>query len=208
VNIDHTDPRTSVKDRRAVLIQAKLLKSGVISPGGKEWIQHELLAWRPGFDFVDPGYAAKTRDFNARPLVGNPANTAEYGGIDLKSAPVTWNQWLTSQTKPCFTSQADFGPFLSAMAVGRPQYGREAINGGSDDWSFTVDELLKVTSANPIVRQTPKVLRGSSAVAGFIVDTAPHLGGAGMGVPPEEGAGPDWAEGPMSTIRLAFSPQG
>ena len=174
VVIDHTDPSTSVKDRRAVLIQAKLLHSGSIKPARKEWIQHELLAWRPGFDFVDSCYTKKTRDLDASPVVGNPANTAEYGGIDLRVTPPVWNQWLTSQVAPCFTSQADLGPFLAGMLVGRLQYGREAIDGGVDDWSLTVDELLRVTGANPIVQRASKVLRGTSHVVGFIIDTAPH----------------------------------
>ena len=59
VVIDHTDPSAQVKDRRAVLIQAKLLHAGAIKPSGKEWIQHELLAWRPGFDFMDSGIYEK-----------------------------------------------------------------------------------------------------------------------------------------------------
>ncbi|WP_210241447.1 hypothetical protein, partial [Mesorhizobium sp. B1-1-7] len=65
VVMDHQDPASGNWDRRAVLIQAKLLKFGTIRPSGREWIQHELLAWLPQFDFVDPGYARMPRDFNA-----------------------------------------------------------------------------------------------------------------------------------------------
>jgi hypothetical protein len=205
VVIDHTDPSTRAKDRRAVLIQAKMLHAGTIKPSGKEWIQHELLAWRPGFDFIDPGYTKKTRDLDATPAVGGPVNTAEYGGIDLNAMPAVWNQWLTSQTKPCFTNQAAFGPFLARMAVGMPNYGREAIDGGTDDWSFTVDELLKVTGANPMVGQAAKVTRGTSHVVGFVIDTAQNLTHGGSGLPPGDTEGAEWPAGPISTVHLRIS---
>ncbi|TPN49123.1 hypothetical protein [Mesorhizobium sp. B1-1-7] len=131
------------------------------------------------------------------------SNTADYGGIDLASTPAIWGQWLVSQTNPCFIAKADLGIFLAGMAVGGTQYGRQAISGGSDDWSFTVDELLRVTGANPIVKRAPRILRGNQAIAGFIADTTPSLDGDGGRI--VDGEGLDWPEGPLSTVHFTFS---
>lgn len=206
VVMDHADRHTGIVDRRAVLIQAKLLKSGAIKPSGKEWIQHELLAWLPPFNFVDASYAPNARDLNSAGAVGSVSNTADYGGIDLVTKPAIWGQWLTSQSSPCFVAKADLGVFLAGMAVGGLQYGREAIVGGKDDWSSTVDELLNVTGAIPIVKRTPSVLRGNQAIAGFIVDTASHFfgDGDGGGVVGED---VEWPDGPLSTVHVIFNGQ-
>lgn len=205
VVMDHKDQETGITDRRAVLIQAKLVKSGTIKPSGKEWIQHELLAWLPPFTFIDPPYATNIRDLNSAGAVGSVSNTADYGGIDLTTTPAIWGQWLTSQSSPCFVAKADLGVFLAGMAVGGLQYGREAIVGGKDDWSSTVDELLKVTGAKPIVKRTPHILRRNQVVAGFIVDTASQFFGDGGGGAAAEDLA--WPDGPISTVHFVFSGQ-
>ena len=119
---------------------------------------------------------------------------------------------MVSQTRPCFLAKADLGIFLAGMAVGGTQYGREAIVGGADDWSFTVDELLRVTGGKPILKRTPHVFRGNQATAGFIVDTTVGLdttaGFDGVGGPlSPEGEGLEWPEGPMSTVHFTFRGQ-
>lgn len=38
---DHVDPFQKIDERRAVLVQTKLLKGGMLAPSGTEWIQHE-----------------------------------------------------------------------------------------------------------------------------------------------------------------------
>lgn len=57
------------------------------------------------------------------------------------------------------------------MATGDLAYSREAVRSGSDDWSFTVDELLRVTAKRPITRQSG-VARGNANVVGIIADTS------------------------------------
>lgn len=201
--IDYVDPHTRLRDRRAVLVQAKILKNSKLRPSGSEWIQHELLAWLPSFTFVDPGYDPRARNLMGA-MVGHPALTAEYGGIELKSAG--WWHWLPVTTPNRFEDMIDLASFLAWMAVGKNQCARVAVPGGTDDWSFTVDELLNVTSTKPIVKSKPAILRGNDNVVGFMIDTAPHLagvGGGGGGDAPE-GVIPEWPEGPISTVRMTL----
>jgi hypothetical protein len=59
------------KDRRAVLIQSKLLKGDRIKLRGKEWVQFELLSQWPNFTFVTPGYAPNSRDLRDESVCDN-----------------------------------------------------------------------------------------------------------------------------------------
>jgi hypothetical protein len=203
--IDHIDPSQGIDDRRAVLIQAKLITAGAIRPSGSEWVQHELLGWLPTFTFVDASYDKRRRDFACSPLVGSPIHSAEYGGIDLKAQPPVWRHELTQKTAPWFHSQIAFGNYLAEMATGRHGCSREAIRGGLDDWSFTIDELLNVTGARPITQKNSVVVRSNDNVVGFVSDTSP-LSGSGEGgrIDFTEGAERDWPEGPMSTVHVTI----
>lgn len=49
------------------------------------------------------------------------------------------------------------------------------MRGGSDDWSFTVDELLRVTASRPITTRTG-VARGNANVTSVIADTSSLAG--------------------------------
>lgn len=202
--IDHVDRFKEIDDRRAVLVQAKMLKSGAVKPSGKEWVQHELLAWLPTFTFVDPGYDPRSRNLNGTPLIGSPAHTAEYGGIDLKSSLPEWRHELTQTSSPWFNSPVSLAAYLAGMATGDLSCSREAVRGGSDDWSFTVDELLRVTAARPITKKSG-VARGNHNVVGFIADTS-QLAGAGDGRGDDlvEGDIPEWPEGSISTIHVTL----
>ena len=203
--IDHIDPFHNIDDRRAVLVQAKMLKSGVVKPSGAEWVQHELLAWLPAFTFVDSGYDPRNRDFNGTPLVGSPVLSAEYGGIDLKTSPPVWRHELTQTTTPWFNSPIPLADFLADMTTGGSYCGRDAVRGGSDDWSFTVDELLRVTASRPITKKKSSVLRGNDNVVGFLEDTSPLSGSGGGGWDDYvEGDVAEWPEGPISTIHASF----
>jgi hypothetical protein len=203
--IDHVVPFQKINDRCAVLVQAKMLKAGSLAPTGTEWIQHELLCWLPAFSFVDLGYDPRMRNLNGIPLVGSPLHTAEYGGIDLRSSPPAWRQWLTEKTAPWFKLDIPLAQYLAGMAVGDARCSRKAIRGGADDWSFTVDELLRVTAALPISRASG-ILRGNDNVIGFIADTSSLPGrGAGGGDEDIEGDVPEWPEGPISTVHMTVS---
>lgn len=205
VVIDHLDPARSIDDRRAVLIQAKMLKKGSLAPSGTEWIQHELLCWLPAFTFVDTGYDPRSRSLNGTPLVGSPDHSAEYGGIDLSASPPVWRNWLTDTAAPWFKADISLAHYLAGMAVGDAHCSREAVRGGGDDWSFTVDELLRVTALRPITRKSG-VLRGNDNVVGFIVDTSSLPGpGDGGGDYSIEGDAADWPEGSISTVHITVA---
>mgnify|MGYP001452190396 CR=1 FL=1 len=201
--IDHVDPIRKIDDRRAVLVQAKLLKGGRVKPSGKEWIQHELLGWLPKFTFVDTSYDQRTRDFKGKPLVGSPAHTAEYGGIDLNVSSPVWQQEMVQKTPPWFGLPIPLSGFLAFMATGNMNCSRHAIHGGRDDWSFTVDELLRITATRPITKKKSIQLRGNHNVVGFLADTS-QLFGSGGGGDYIEGDVPEWPEGPISTVHMTF----
>ena len=213
--VDYRDPATRVLDRRAVLVQAKMLKGGAIRPSGKEWLQHELLAWLPTFQFVEAAYDRRPRDLGGLPFVGDPAFTSEYGSLDLTAAAPEWRHWLPQTTIPCFTSDIDLGTFLANMVTGDGTCSREAVEGGNDDWSYTVDELLKVTAAKPIVKAVPTVLRGNSNVVGFFIDTTRPADRARFAQGTTAAGGDDddgfegfieeWPDGPISTVQMTIS---
>lgn len=202
--IDHLDLQKRIDDRRAVLVQAKILKGGKIAPSGQEWVQHELLGWLPDFSFVDRRYDPRSRDLNGTPLVGMPHLTAEYGGIDLKSSPPIWQHWLTATAAPWFQADLHLASFLALMATGDASCGRQAVRGGLDDWSFTVDELLGVTAAIPITL-TSGDLRGNDNFVGFMADTSnladTGAGGSSGGFDSEA---TEWPEGPLSTVHITI----
>lgn len=204
--IDHEDSIGPIQDRRAVLVQAKLLKSNVLRLSGGEWIQHELLGWLPAFTFVDAGYDPRIRDFKGSPLVGKPTYSAEYGGIDLTTSPPVWRQELTMKTVPWFHSPISLANFLAGMATGDTNCSREAVSGGLDDWSFTVDELLRFT-ATRVVQSTGPGPRGNTNVVGLMTDTSissdPDDGGWDSYI---EGEEPEWPEGPISVVHMTIHP--
>ncbi|MCS0497893.1 hypothetical protein NVS89_22640 [Ancylobacter sp. MQZ15Z-1] len=203
--IDYVDRREKVEDRRAVLVQAKMLKGAPLKLSGKEWVQHELLAWLPAFTFVDKAYDPRIRDLKGPPIVGFPRCTAEYGGIDLNNSTPEWWNLLAETTKPWCVSRLPLSLFMAKMATGDYYCSRTAIRGGCDDWSFTVDELLRVTASLPITKKSD-VARGNYNVVGFIAETSSLTGlGDGGGEDFIEGEVPEWPEGPMSTVHVTLS---
>jgi hypothetical protein len=210
VVIDHKGPG-HLEDRRAVLIQAKLLKGGQIKLRGKEWVQFELLSQWPAFTFVTPGYAANSRDLLDESVCENALNTGEYGGIDLKSKPPMCVQELVGPGRTT-VGRISLGQLLVGMVRGADQTGRQAHIGGADDWSATVDELLRVTAALPITIASG-VPRGHSHSVGIFVAEAnygmmPSLSAAGAGrdrPPPKFEVEEGDPGGPISTVRLTFT---
>lgn len=220
--IDHVDRLKNVDDRRAVLVQAKILKDGAVKPRGHEWVQHELLAWLAACKFVDHAYDPRIRKLDRMPLIGFPAQTAEYGGLDLNSSPPEWRHELTQTTAPWFHSPVSLAAYLALMATGESSCGRDAVRGGADDWSFTVDELLRVTAARPITRRCG-VARGNDNVVCFIADTSSltssananveaAYGGRGRSSNGDDNGGedfldgttPEWPEGPISSVHMTL----
>jgi len=202
--MDHIDPSKNIDDRRAVLVQAKILKGGSLALSGSEWIQHELLGWLPPFNFIDPSYDPRSRNLTSMPPIGSPGYTAEYGGIDLNASPPAWHQCLTATTAPWFTSAAPLASYLAGMATGNPSYSRDAVRAGPDDWSFTVDELLRVTAVLPITKKCG-VLRGNDNVVGLIADMSSlAIAGVGGGDGYIERDVSEWPEGPLSTVHITM----
>lgn len=202
--IDHVDHSKKINERCASLIQAKMLDRGALNPKRQEWVQHELLAWLPSFKFVSSAYDTRPRDLNRSPQVGVPAYTAEYAGIALGSLPIEWRHELTQQNAPWFHSPISLAAYLARMATGSRACGRKAVSGGLDDWSFTVDELLRVTAKYPI-SENYNFSRGTSNVVGFAGTSSPADGGDGGSGRFGEGID-EWPDGPISTIHMTLGP--
>lgn len=213
--IDHRRIDGSVSDRRAVLIQAKRNKDGGINLSGSDWTQHELLSTLPVFHFIEQSYdTARPRDLKRVPACGRRSRTAEYGGIELEGTPRTWTSLVPrSIIHPTLVKSLEepipLAALLVQMAFGTPACGRKAVQGANDDWSFTVDELLRVTGEIEInANDGTGIIRRNARVSGVIVDTAAYLStprgvGAGGGpVKPDEET--YWPDGPMSTIHLTL----
>jgi hypothetical protein len=221
IAIDYQGPGAAPTERRAVLVQAKLLKPDRIRLGGDEWVQYELLSTWPSFEFADARYDPRARLIRTG---GMPELAGEYGGIALGASPRTWTQYLTSPPKDV-DSPADLGGFLARMPLGAPLCGRPAVPLGDDDWSFTVRELLEITANLPVVKADDKVLRGNVQPIGFMVGEAEPAaalmsavhqgrhgsisrgtsGGGGGGAAREEGEEEEWPEGAISTVHLRIS---
>lgn len=225
--IDHLNS-IGVVDRRAVLVQAKMLKGGVLKLSGKEWVQHKLLAWLPDFTFKSSLYNPAAR--NLRNALGPRAQTAEYAGIDLSRASPEWQHELTRRSTPWFHSPSSLADYLANMAVGNPFYGRPAIRGGLDDWSVIVDELLTVTASQGLTKGSA-VVRGNPHVLGLMAATplpslssasalpvplqiqqlsgvaASQIGGSGGGGEIDErDEEASWPDGPISTAHIVLGP--
>lgn len=198
-------------ERRAVLVQAKLLKNGEIRLRNKEWTQYELLSEWPTFYFLTPGYDPAARDFLDESVCDNAQNSGEYGGIDLKAGPPLCVQEMVAPPKTT-GGRISLGQLLIGMTRGSHMMGREARIGGADDWSSTVDELLSVTAALPITIASA-VRRGHSQSLGMLVAQAsygqmPSLSAAGTrrdGPPSKFPEDDDDPGGPISTVRLTFT---
>jgi hypothetical protein len=130
--------------RWAVLIQAKMATPGVgqsLSSQG-DLIQLGLLSHWPPFT-LPPGFAPGARNFTICPHAGKALDCGQYGLVDPQPFPL-WHQQAPAQAMPY--GGKELGTFLAGMIEsGQVGYGREAT-GFADDWSRTVDELMKVTA--------------------------------------------------------------
>ena len=187
-------------DRRAVLIQAKTLKTNAsrIHLRREEHKQFELLSQWPPFTFEDSSYDARPRDFRSPSSPGDPHFSGEYGAIDLRVQPRTWTQQLLGRPHN-FVASERLGPYLVRLAMGVDLYGRPAVAGANDDWSFTVDELLSVTGSKEVVAGSG-VTRGQFRTLGLMaLKSGDPPGGTG------EDEGDGWRAGPISTVRFTFT---
>jgi hypothetical protein len=211
--IDHYGPGIAW-ERRATLVQAKVVKTPSMGLSRKEQVQFELLSRWPRFNFIDAAryHAARARDFGGA-LPPQPDLSGEYGWISLSASPRRWDQYLMLMAGG-FDGQAPLAPFLVNMACGFGSCGREAYRGSGDDWSDTVQELIDVTGNLPIVQAVPGQLRGRHHAISFMVGVADPTrvptalsaaatkgdgGGDGWG---DDAADEEWPSGPISVVHL------
>jgi hypothetical protein len=143
------DTSGNLTTRRAALVQAKMLKGGTVSLSGSDLVQLDLLQNWPAFTFQDPGYATRARDFTAGVSAAIATDSAAYGLIDKGASLPTWEQ-LAPARKLSPPGQ-DLGAYFAGLAdSSAAATGRAAVVGASDDWSYTIDELLSFTGGKPL----------------------------------------------------------
>jgi hypothetical protein len=159
--------------RWATLIQAKIANSGggtTLSTGG-DLVQLDLMTRWPPFN-LPSGYAPGARDFSNCPYPGTPIECGRYGLIEPRPN-LDWRQRAPARSMP--SGGNTLGSFLAHMIeTGQSGYGREATGTG-DDWSRTVDELMRVTGAQAFSHAagfSGQRQRGHSAIA-FISNPYP-----------------------------------
>ena len=193
VVVDDVAPDGRVK-RMAVLIQAKIAKKGggkkLTTPG--DLTQLDLYSnWHP-FELPSAFPPPTPRNFANCRHAGTPTDCGQYGLI-AKQPDRIWHQ--QPPIKNLLAGDTELGTFLARMVENRPNYGREAT-GRNDDWSQTVDDLMKVTGQkifryhNGAQQQVP---RSQSVIAFFASD---RFGSRGIlsygqqGIPPSGEIGP------------------
>lgn len=131
--------------RWATLIQAKIANTGggtTLSTSG-DLVQLDLMTRWPPFN-LPSGYAPGVRDFSSCPYPGTLTDCGRYGLIEPRPN-LDWRQQTPAKSMP--SGGDTLGSFLAHMIeTGQSGYGREAT-GTRDDWSRTVDELMRVTGA-------------------------------------------------------------
>ncbi|MEL7114036.1 MAG: hypothetical protein AAGP08_00345 [Pseudomonadota bacterium] len=141
----------SAPERRAVLIQAKIEKS---KRPGVDATQYELISAWPPFS-LPRGYDARERDFRDRPS-GDLNLSSEYGWILLRCNQRYWKNTLTEPGDQRFHCEEDLGPFVTRMMWGDAGFGAVCEINGGDDFSFTVDELLRVSATKRVKQLDPR----------------------------------------------------
>lgn len=132
--------------RWAALVQAKMAKTGggKTITGTEDLRQLDLLTRWPPFT-LSSSYQPGPRDFSTCRHGGAPGDCGRYGLIGRQPNPI-WHQQAPAPTMPM--GGHELGSFLAHMVEsGQTGFGREATGIG-DDWSRTVEELMRVTYAN------------------------------------------------------------
>ena len=192
-------------DRRAVLVQSKIAGHPTKTLSGGDLVQLDLYQNWPKFDFLNKAaYAAFARDFRSSRAPGAVSEGRDYGAIDLLPAAVGWE--AIDATNPLVIGGGhSLGQAIADMVVGA--HGRETHPNGSDDWSLTIDELLKVTYGTVAGGYPGLPSRGVTTPTfmafGPTWSTAAfNLGGLDQAPPGEAGAGFGDEDGPGSLIHI------
>ncbi|OCJ65484.1 hypothetical protein A6U97_27575 [Agrobacterium tumefaciens] len=140
--------------RQAALVQAKMDSAGRINVAGRGALDQLALYQKwPVFTFNSKVYDRRGRGFMTAITGASPTDAGRYGGIDLTVKSERWHQIDPTAVPPFVTaSGTELGSFLARLADGQAGYGAAATHlsgmppGTADDWSFTVAELLHITS--------------------------------------------------------------
>jgi hypothetical protein len=183
--------------RMATLVQAKIADPGggvALSDQG-DLNQLDLLSRWPPFK-LPKRFPPGDRDFSTCTHPGSKQDCGRYGLIDKQPNP-DWFQQAPANPLPA--GGARLGTFIAHMLEdGQVGYGREAT-GLSDDWSRTVDELMRTTGGTAFSYvagfQKQRPLRGHFAMA-FVIDTALQRGhGIWFDAQPPSGGRPEQLDG-------------
>jgi hypothetical protein len=202
------DLATPQPERRAVLIQAKMLKNGAVKFNKtNDLVQLDLYMHWPPFEFAHGPYPRNRRDIAASPAPGNVADSGRYGIIDL--AATTWEQLLPSTTMTPGTGQS-LGDTLAEMIGGG---GRPASMPGAsagDDWSDTIALLLQHAAKVPIpatwgaAQRGVVFWKGSDDGDGELFRTWPGSFGGGDDPPGDDE--PEPGDGPGAVLHIVMHP--
>lgn len=135
----------SAGKRWATLIQAKIANAGggATLSASRDLTQLDLMTRWPLLT-LPTAYSKGARDFSTCSYTGVTIECGRYGLIET-GASLDWRQQAPAKSMPA--GGDTLGSFLANLIeTGQRGYGREATGTG-DDWSRTVDELIRVTGA-------------------------------------------------------------
>jgi len=125
--------------RRAALVQAKMAGAAIDLPQ-----LHLYRSW-PLFRIQHRAFHKKLRHFKMPPYLPWE-DSGCYGIIDKGPTVPSWH-CVVPQSKMGVVGAPTLGTFRTEMLnLTLSDRGRLALPGGKDDWSFTIDELLRITA--------------------------------------------------------------
>lgn len=171
--------------RRAVLVQAKMSKSqgGKTLSGSSDLTQLGLYSRWPAFE-LGSGFASGLRSFSNCRHPGEDVHCGRYGLIG--GLPPLWHQQAPAQSMP--SGGDELGTFLARMVENRFGYGREAT-GIADDWSRTVEELMRITFTKVFRFPRTRLIHSRGVSMSFFEVSADNTVGLRIGSHEDEGGG-------------------
>jgi len=190
-------------DRRAVLLRSRLAPA---DESRLDTAQARLYAQWPPFRFVGDAFASRERDFK-RSADCSAASAGCLAEVDLSFARLGWRV-----SDPMGGDGASvcggIGALVAEMAQGLR--GRRADPRGQDDWSVTIEELLRRTAAatvDGLGRQNKQrsvvVYRGACGSGLVTVDDPANLRIDRL-LSSDPADQQSCAEAPISTVHLVF----
>lgn len=191
----------------------------MVTIAGTATVQLDLYSNWHAFT-LPTGFSPNPRDFHICRFPGSTLEDGRYGAIDRSGAAPAWHQIAPSPSPLSTAGAPELGTFMARMTeTGFPRCGRLARASGTDDWSFTVDELLRITASRTFGHQHTlggiRHPRGSIAVtltAPMHIDLNSPFAWQTVAVDPPPPGGPaeplppdDERRSGLSTIRVVIS---